>query len=426
MIINEQVALVDCSAIRPHPDNPRVGNIEQIRQSIRKNGFYGFCIVQSSTGYILAGNHRYMGAVAEGFEKIPVAYVNVDDRTARNILLADNHTSDVAEYNEAKLAQILQEIAGSNAAAAAANLEGTGYSSAEVDELVANVERAAAKAAATTEGLTDEDAVPEPRAPLSRAGDLWVLGNHRLLCGDSTNGEHVSRLMGAILADLVVTDPPYNVAYEGKTKDALTIKNDSMSGGDFYAFLLAVYQNLAAQMKGGSGIYVFHADTEGVSFRKAMTDAGLKLAQCCVWVKQSLVMGRQDYHWQHEPVLYGWKPTASHRWYSDRKQTTVWRFDRPSRNGEHPTMKPVELIGYPIQNSSREGDVVLDLFGGSGSTLIACEKLGRYARLMELDPKYVDVIVRRWQDFTGKTAVREDGVSFRDLEAQDGVVRETA
>jgi len=202
--------------------------------------------------------------------------------------------------------------------------------------------------------------------------------------------------------------------YVGKTKDALTIKNDSMADVAFYEFLLNVHKNLYAVMKGGSGIYVFHADTEGVNFRKALIDAGLKLAQCCVWVKQTMVMGRQDYHWQHEPILYGWKPTDSHRWYSDRKQTTVWKFDRPMRSTDHPTMKPVALIEYPLTNSSRQGDVVLDLFGGGGSTLIACEKTARRARLMEVDPVYCDVIIQRWQNFTAKTAML-DGQPFDEV-----------
>ncbi|XLV73765.1 DNA-methyltransferase [Ralstonia syzygii subsp. celebesensis] len=233
------------------------------------------------------------------------------------------------------------------------------------------------------------------------------------MCGDSTSVADVERLMDGYKADLIVTDPPYNVAYEGGTAEKLTIQNDSMGDEAFYQFLLAAYGAMFAVAKDGAGLYVFHADSEGVNFRKAMTDAGFKLAQCCVWVKQSLVLGRQDYHWQHEPVLYGWKATGAHRWYSDRKQSTVWNFDRPARNDVHPTMKPVALIEYPLCNSSRGGDVVLDLFGGSGTTLIACEKHSRSARLMELDPKYCDVIIRRWQEFTGQQAtLAGDGRAF--------------
>ena len=215
----------------------------------------------------------------------------------------------------------------------------------------------------------------------------------------------VERLMDGKQAALIVTDPPYNVSYTGKTKDALKIENDSKSDEDFYQFLYDVHVNLFAMAEPGAGIYVFHADLEGLNFRKSLIESGFKLAQCCVWVKQTLVMGRQDYHWQHEPVLYGWKEGAAHHWYSDRKQTTLWAFDRPTRSTEHPTMKPVNLIEYPIGNSSKPGDIVLDLFGGSGTTMIACEKTGRKARLMELDPKYCDVIVTRWEQATGKKAV---------------------
>ncbi|MGF6444379.1 DNA-methyltransferase [Paraburkholderia youngii] len=227
------------------------------------------------------------------------------------------------------------------------------------------------------------------------------------MCGDSLHPEVVATAMGGYLADLIVTDPPYNVAYVGKTDKRMKIQNDAMQAEEFGRFLLAAYQAMFSAVKGGAGIYVFHADTEGLAFRRALIDSGFKLAQCCVWVKQSLVLGRQDYHWQHEPVLYGWKPTAKHRWYADRSQSTVWSFDRPVRNDLHPTMKPVALVEYPIQNSSRDGDIVLDTFGGSGTTLIACEKCGRRARLIELDPGYCDVIVARWQAFTGLHATHE-------------------
>jgi site-specific DNA-methyltransferase (adenine-specific) len=210
------------------------------------------------------------------------------------------------------------------------------------------------------------------------------------------------------MADLLVTDPPYNVAYEGKTQDALTIQNDAMSDGDFRQFLRDCYATADAFMRPGAVFYVWHADLEGLNFRAAATEVGWRVRQCLVWNKNSLVMGRQDYHWKHEPCLYGWKDGAAHYWGSDRTQTTVLDFARPSRNGEHPTMKPVDLIEYQVKNSSKRGDTVLDLFGGSGTTLIACEKTGRTARLMELDPRYCDVIVRRWQDFTGQRATHAE------------------
>jgi len=226
-------------------------------------------------------------------------------------------------------------------------------------------------------------------------GDLFIIGNHRLLCGSSTEADTWKKLMGDELSDLVITDPPYNVAYTGKTKDALTIQNDSMSDGNFYQFLYDFYTALGSYTKSGGAWYVWHADSEGANFRKAMSDAGIMVKQCLIWVKNSMVMGRQDYHWKHEPCLYGWKEGAAHGWYSDRKQTTVLNFDRPQRNTEHPTMKPIPLIAYQIGNSSKAEDIVADGFGGSGTTMVAAEQMNRRCRMMELDPKYCQVIVDR-------------------------------
>jgi DNA modification methylase len=271
----------------------------------------------------------------------------------------------------------------------------------------------------TTEGLTDEDETPAVQEfAVTEPGDLWTLGNHRLLCGDSTSLDAVDRLMDSAVADLAVTDPPYNVDYVGKTKEKLKITNDKMSDEAFCQFLVAVYSALATSVKSGASVYVFHADTLGHHFRQQFVNAGFHLSGVCIWKKQTIVMGRSDFHWKHEPVLYGWKDGASHAWYGDRKQSTVWEFDRPTRSDLHPTMKPVALIEYPLSLSSKSGDIVLDLFGGSGSTLIGCEKTGRYARLMELDPKYCDVIVKRWQDFTGKPAHLGDGRTFAELESK--------
>lgn len=237
-------------------------------------------------------------------------------------------------------------------------------------------------------------------------GDLWQLGRHRLLCGDSTNQEDIERLMGGELADLWLTDPPYNVGYEGKTADKLTIENDSMSDAAFKDFLVKCYAAANASMKKGAAFYIWHADIEGYNFRSACQEIGWKVRECLIWVKNSMVMGRQDYQWQHEPCLYGWKEGASHNWYSDRKQTTILSYAKPTRNGEHPTMKPVPLFAYLMCNSSRPGDIVLDSFGGSGTTMIAAEQMGRSARLMELDPHYCDVIIARWEKLTGNKAVK--------------------
>jgi site-specific DNA-methyltransferase (adenine-specific) len=269
----------------------------------------------------------------------------------------------------------------------------------EDDELLAEVLE-------PEQGKTDPDDVPEPpKEPITKPGDLWILGNHRLLCGDSTDTVALERLMENKPADLWLTDPPYNVSYEGKTKDALTIKNDSMKDGEFRQFLHDVYVAANCFLRPGAIFYIWHADSEGYNFRGAAADTGWKVRQCLIWLKSTLVMGRQDYQWKHEPCLYGWTDGAAHYWGSDRKQTTILEFDKPRRNGEHPTMKPVELFQYQMANSTKQGDVVLDSFGGSGTTIIAAERIHRKARLMELDPAYCDVIVKRWEDFTGNTAV---------------------
>ena len=249
-----------------------------------------------------------------------------------------------------------------------------------------------------------EDEVPEEVETRCKLGDIWQLGNHRLMCGDSTSVADVQKLMDGEKADLLITDPPYNVAYEGKTKDKLTIQNDSLDDANFREFLKDAFFAADSVMKPGAVFYIWHADSEGYNFRGACRDVEWKVRQCLIWNKNVQVMGRQDYHWKHEPCLYGWKEGASHLWASDRKQTTVLDFDRPNRNGEHPTMKPVALFDYQIKNNTKGSDIVLDSFGGSGTTLIACEQNKRIARVMELDPKYCDVILQRWENLTGKQA----------------------
>lgn len=246
--------------------------------------------------------------------------------------------------------------------------------------------------------------VPENVETRCKAGDIWKLGEHRLMCGDSTKVEHIQKLMDGEKADLLITDPPYNVAYEGKTKDKLTIQNDSLDDANFREFLKDAFFAADSVMKPGAVFYIWHADIEGYNFRGACRDVEWKVRQCLIWNKNAQVMGRQDYHWKHEPCLYGWKEGASHLWASDRKQTTVLDFDRPNRNGEHPTMKPVALFDYQIKNNTKGSDIVLDSFGGSGTTLIACEQNKRIARIMELDPHYCDVIIQRWENLTGKQA----------------------
>jgi site-specific DNA-methyltransferase (adenine-specific) len=251
-------------------------------------------------------------------------------------------------------------------------------------------------------------------------GDIWVLGKHRLMCGDATSIENLEKLCEGQLVDMWLTDPPYNVAYEGKTKDALTIKNDEMGNDDFRQFLRDSYTAADAVMKPGAVFYIWHADSEGYNFRGAAFDIEWTIRQCLIWKKQTMVMGRQDYHWQHEPCLYGWKEGAAHLWASDRKQTTILEFNRPMRSADHPTMKPVELFEYQILNNTKGADLVLDSFSGSGTTVICCEKIGRRARALELDPVYCDVIVKRWQEYTGKHAVLEGSDLSFDKVSSDG------
>lgn len=401
-----QIEMRPVGSLVPYVNNSRThsdAQVAKIAASIREFGWTNPVLVDGKNG-IIAGHGRVMAARVLGLEEVPVIeLVHMTEDQKRAYVIADNKLAELAGWDKGLLSLELGAL----------KLDGFDIDLIGFDA----IELATLTPPDPKDGLTDEDEAPAlPSVPTTVASDVWLLGDHRLMCGDSTSLADVERLMAGYKADLIITDPPYNVAYEGGTGKKLTIQNDSMSGEAFYGFLLAAYGAMLAVAKDGAGIYVFHADSEGMNFRKALLDAGFKLAQCCVWIKQSLVLGRQDYHWQHEPVLYGWKPNGAHRWYSDRKQTTVWKFDRPARNDVHPTMKPIALIEYPLCNSSRGGDIVLDLFGGSGSTLIACEKHSRSSRLMELDPKYCDVIVQRWQEFTGKPAVLEStGEAFADV-----------
>lgn len=390
--------LASCAA----PYNPRkIGKreLERLVESLRTFGCVEPVVWNRRTRHIVGGHQRVKAAEVMGWDELPTYEVDLDEGAERQLNLALNKIS--GEWDDAKLSDLLTEMF-----AEGIDLELTGFSDEELERLIPDFNR--------TEGNTDPDDVGElPEVAHSKPGDVWCLGEHRVICGDATSADVVAKLMDGYLADMVLTDPPYNVGYVGKTEKALTIKNDAQSGPEFEAFLSQSFGALSAHVKPGAAAYIFHADTEGARFRSAFVAAGFKLSQCCVWVKPHMVLGRNDYHWQHEPCLYGWKAgKGPHRWYSDRKQTTVWTFDRPSRSEEHPTMKPVELLEYLLRNSSREGDVVLDTFGGSGSTLIACQIRGRKARVVELDPRYVDVIVLRWQEFTGEKAVSLEGDPF--------------
>lgn len=279
-------------------------------------------------------------------------------------------------------------------------LSDVGFQASDLDSIFAKLINPKQDDFDLTEAL---DAIEDP---ITQIGDLIILGDHRLICGDARDSEIIEKLMAGELADMCTTDAPYNVDYEGGTKKKMKIQNDKLDDSEFYNLLLNSFTNACTNMKEGAMVYIFHADTEGVNFRNAMVNAGFNYTQSCVWVKNSPVMGRQDYHWKHEPVLVGWKPGAKHAWYGGRTQNTVWEFNKPSRNEDHPTMKPVELICYQIQNSSKVGDIIIDLFGGSGTTLISCEQMQRKARLCELDPIFCDVIIKRWEKLTNKKALR--------------------
>ena len=380
--------------------------VDKVAASIQEFGWRQPVVVDAKC-VIIAGHTRVQAARKLGLKEVPVHVAdNLTPAQVKAYRLMDNRSHDETSWDFELLGPELLDLQNLGFG----NLELTGFDGNEIADFLAGA------ASPGQEGLTPDDEAPAPReAAVTQPGELWRLGEHRLLCGDAMELADVQRVLSGARADLVVIDAPYNVNYEGATKDKLKIQNDHMADGAFYQFLLKAYQNLAAVTKEGAGIYVFHADTEGVNFRRALVEAGWKLAQCCVWVKQTLVLGRQDYQWQHEPILYGWKPGAAHRWFTDRKQTTVWNFDKPARSKEHPTMKPVDLVSYPILNSSRNGDVVVDTFGGSGSTLIACAKHGREARLLEIDPIYCDVILRRWQEWSGAKAINEEGRSFEEV-----------
>jgi len=417
-------------ALVEYPGNPRMGNVEKIAESLKTNGQYRPILVRRDTREILAGNHTWKAARELGWKTIKVTYLDgVTDAQAKKIVLADNRLSDVAEYSIPDLTQLLEDLG--------RDIEGTGYTSYDVSELL--------KGSKQTPATDPDDAPPAPRlgAPKTQTGDVWLLGPHKLIVGDATKASTYEKLLGSERADLVLTDPPYNVAYEGGTKEGLTIQNDDMGDKQFYKFLKDFYVAAYDHSRPGAPIYVFHADGSGNAFRNAQVDSGWLLKQVLVWVKDRLVLSRQDYNWQHEPILYGWKPGAGHTWVGPFTNTTVldnqpdfsqWskdelldhvlelydsttviRHPRPSRNGEHPTMKPVGLVSKLITNSACEGALVLDPFVGSGTTLIACEHTSRIARVIEFDPRYADVVCRRWEEHTGVIPVRQsDGleVSF--------------
>jgi DNA modification methylase len=379
----------------PYVNNSRKHSDEQVAQiasSIKEFGWTNPILIDG-TNSIIAGHGRLMAARKLKMEEVPTIELgHLTDTQRKALVIADNKLALNADWDTTLLTIELDELLKDGFA-----LDILGFNADELNALMEPEQ---------VDGLTDEDAVPEvPEEPKTKLGDIYQLGNHRLMCGDSCSVTDMDKLVNERQVDMWLTDPPYNVAYEGKTKDALTIQNDSMTNDGFRQFLRDAYVTADTVMKAGAVFYIWHADLEGYNFRGAAQDAGWKVRQCLVWKKSTMVMGRQDYHWKHEPCLYGWKEGAGHLWATDRKQTTILEFDKPNRNKEHPTMKPVELFEYQMLNNTKGGDIVLDSFGGSGTTMIAAEKNGRHAYLMELDPKYCDVIVKRWEEFTGKQAV---------------------
>ncbi len=380
--------------LKPAAYNPRKklkkGNkeYEKIKQSLLKFGYVDPIIVNEDLTVI--GGHQRLTVLKDlDYETAKCVIVNLpkEDEKALNIAL----NKITGQWDEALLADLLLDLQESDF-----NLDLTGFEPPEIDDILSNVH--------DKELSEDEfDVEEELKKPtVSRYGDIWRLGKHRVICGDSTKAETYKQLLDDRKANLVVTDPPYNVDVE---ETAGKILNDNMSDGDFYQFLLSMFTQVENHMETDASIYVFHADTEGLNFRKAFKDAGFYLSGCCIWKKNSLVLGRSPYQWQHEPCLYGWKKKGKHQWFSDRKQTTIWEYDRPKSSKDHPTMKPIQLMAYPIQNSSMRGTIVLDPFLGSGSTLIAADQTGRVCYGIELDEKFVDVIVKRYIEVTGDTEV---------------------
>ena len=376
--------------LKPAEYNPRKQlkpgdkEYEKIKNSITEFGFTDPLVVNSDMT-IIGGHQRLSVAKDLGYTEVPCAVVELDKTREKALNIALNKITGA--WDDSLLADLLVDLQNENF-----NTDFTGFEAPEIDMLFSKVHDKNVK----EDDFDVDEAVEE--TPFVKNGDIWYLGKHRLMCGDSTNAIDVSKLLDGVKANLCVTDPPYNCSYEGGT--GMKIMNDSWKDSkEFYSFLLLAFKNVYDNLADGGAIYIFHSDAEKVNFFNATVDAGFHYSTTCIWVKDSLVLGRADYQMQHEPIIYAFKDTAKHKWYSDRKQTTIWNFDRPTKSKLHPTTKPIPLISYPIKNSSQVNGVVLDLFGGSGSTLIACEQLDRIAYLMELDPKYATVIVKRYLKF---------------------------
>ena len=405
-----EMQLVDISRLIPYQNNARTHSKEQInklRSSLREFGFVNPIIIDREYN-VIAGHGRIAAAQEEGITQVPCVFVDhLTEAQKKAYILADNRMALDADWDEDLLRVELEALEEMGY-----DLGLTGFDDKELASLFPAEE--------AKEDDFDVDAELQ-KPTFTKAGDVWTLGRHRLVCGDATDPAVYDVLMDGVKANLVITDPPYNVNYEGS---AGKIQNDNMADEKFYEFLLAAFRNMESVMAPDASIYVFHSDTEGLNFRRAFADAGFYLSGCCIWKKQSLVLGRSPYQWQHEPVLYGWKKNGKHQWYTGRKETTIWEFDKPKKNGDHPTMKPIPLLAYPIGNSSMANSVVLDPFGGSGSTLIACEQTDRICRTIELDEKFCDVIVNRYIEQVGSTdgvAVLRNGKTWKYEEVKNAL-----
>ena len=401
-----QIEKIQTERLIPADYNPRKDlkpgdpEYEKLKRSLEEFGYVEPVIWNKATPHVVGGHQRLKVLLDMGVTEVDCVVVEMDAEKEKALNVALNKIS--GDWDKDKLALLIADLQGTDF-----DVSLTGFDPAEIDGLFKD---------SLKDGIHDDDfdVDAELKKPsVTKLGDIWTLGRHRLVCGDSTKADTFTSLMNGKLANLVVTDPPYNVNYEGT---AGKIKNDNMGNEAFYDFLLAAFTNTEAAMAQDASIYVFHADTEGLNFRKAFSDAGFQLSGCCIWKKPSLVLGRSPYQWQHEPVLFGWKKKGKHNWYADRKQTTIWEFEKPKKNADHPTMKPIALLAYPIMNSSLTNCIVLDPFGGSGSTLIACEQSDRICFTIELDEKYCDVIVKRYIEQVGGAdgvSVIRDGVTMK-------------
>ena len=405
-----EMKLVPISKLVPYVNNARThspAQINKLRSSLREFGFINPVIIDRDHG-VIAGHGRILAAKEEGITEVPCVFADhLTEAQKKAYIIADNRMAMDAGWDEELLRVEIEALQ-----AESFDPLLTGFDEKELSKLF-------------DDGLDakedDFDVEAELQKPtFSKPGDVWTLGRHRLVCGDSTKDETYEVLLGDTKANLIITDPPYNVNYEGS---AGKIKNDNMASEKCYQFLLDAFSCMEKALADDGSVYVFHADTEGLNFRRAFADAGFYLSGCCIWKKQSLVLGRSPYQWQHEPVLYGWKKKGKHQWYTGRKESTIWEFDKPKKNGDHPTMKPIPLLAYPIMNSSMSNAVVLDPFGGSGSTLIACEQTSRICRTIELDEKFCDVIVRRYIEQVGSeenVSVQRYGKEYKFSEVCNG------